>query len=194
MRGWILRAMSLAFILVASGAASLAQAAHLVTFTRGQSIVVQSIEKRGAWYYFILDGGGEMGVLASQVARIEEYEAPPPPALASAPQQSLPAQVPGPETQASPGVNPAGPESGSAGANPQAGAVAPADDPAGNMMSRGGNDARFRAARSGGPSMQQGGGMRKPPGMGAGVGVGRIGPPNQYNRRTPPPQTGTPTQ
>jgi hypothetical protein len=196
MRGWILRAVPLAFILVGFGAASTAQAAHLVTFTRGQSIVVQSYEKRGTWYYFILDGGGEMGVQANRVARIEEYEAPPPSALAPAPAPSMPTQAPGVAPQVSSGVNPGGPESGYAGSapatDPQAGVVAPAEDSAANVMSRG-NDQRFRAARSGGPSMQQGGGgVRKPPGMGTGAGVGRINP---YNRRTqPPPQTGNPTQ
>jgi hypothetical protein len=188
MRRWILRAIPLAIILVGSGAVSPALAAHLVTFTRGQAIVVQSFEKRGTWYYFILDGGGEMGVQANQVVRIEEYEVPPPSALPPAPAPAMPA--PAPEVVQS-GVNPGGPESGSA-----APAVAPdpqQDESAANVMSRG-NDQRFRAARSGGPSMQPGvGGTRKPPGMGAGAGVGRINP---YNRRTqpPPPQTGTPTQ
>ena len=190
MRRWILRAIPLAFILVGSGVASPAQAAHLVTFTRGQSIVVQSFEKRGTWYYFILDGGGEMGVQVNRVVRIEEYEAPPPSALPPLPAPVMPTQAPAVAPQVSSGVNPGGPESGS-GTEPQAGAVAPAEDSAANVMSRG-NDQRFRAARSGGPSMQQGGGMRKAPGVGTGAGVGRINP---YNRRTqPPPQTGDPTQ
>ena len=194
MRGWIVRAVSLVFILVGFGAAAPAQAAHLVTFTRGQAIVVQSYEKRGTWYYFVLDGGGEMGVLAHQVARIEEYEAPPPPALAAAPAPSMPTPAPGTAPQVSPGANPGGPEPGTGVAppvDPQAGAVAPQGDSTANVMTRG-NDWRFRAKQSGGPSIQMGGGgMRKPPGMGAGVGVGRIG-----NRRTPPqaPPTDTPTQ
>ncbi len=54
-----------------------ADAAQLVTFYRGQAIVVQSVQKRGSWYYFVLEGGGEVGVPVSRVARIEEYEAPP---------------------------------------------------------------------------------------------------------------------
>ena len=106
MRRWILRAIPLAFILVGSGAASPAQAAHLVTFTRGQSIVVQSFEKRGAWYYFILDGGGEMGVQANQVVRIEEYEAPPPSALPPLPAPVMPTQAPAGAPQVSFGANP----------------------------------------------------------------------------------------
>ena len=200
MRGWILRALPLALLLGISAAASQAQAAHLVTFTRGQSIVAQSVEKRGTWYYFVLEGGGEMGVLASQVARIEDYEAPPPSAMASAPSQPVPSPVPATAPQGSPVDNSGGlAYDGSApGAEPQAAAVQPAGESTANVMSRG-NDWRFRARMSGGPSIQQGGagGMRKPPGMGAGVGVGRIqsgANQNPYNRKTPPPQTGTPTQ
>lgn len=76
-----------------------ADAAQLVTFYRGQAIVVQSVEKRGAWYYFVLEGGGEVGVPVSRVARIEEYEAPPgaptanpqPANVASAPPSPSPA-------------------------------------------------------------------------------------------------------
>jgi hypothetical protein len=193
MRGLVLRALPLALLLGIS--ASQAQAAHLVTFTRGQSIVAQSVEKRGNWYYFGLDGGGEMGVLASQVVRIEDYEAPPPSAVASAPSQPVPAPVPAPAPQGSPADNSGGQQLASDGSTPGADAQ-PADESTANVMQRG-NDSRFRARMSGGPSIQQGGGgMRKPPGMGAGVGVGRIGAANQnpYNRRTPPPQTGNPTQ
>jgi len=192
MRGMMLRALPLALLLGVSAAASQAQAAHLITFTRGQSIVVQSFEKRGNWYYFILDGGGEMGVLASQVARVEDYDAPPPSPLASTAAQPVPAPVPAAAPQGSPADNSGGQQMGAPGADPQAAAAQPEGEPTANVMSRG-NDWRFRAKMSGGPSMQQGGGgMRKPPGMGAGVGVGQIG--NPYNRRTPPPQTGNPTQ
>ena len=48
------------------------QAEQLVTFIRGQSIVVQSTEMRSGWYYFTLEGGGEIGVPVMQVASVEE--------------------------------------------------------------------------------------------------------------------------
>ena len=196
MRGWMIRALPLAFLSLAAGAASPAQASHLVTFTRGSSIVVQNVEKRGSWYYFILDGGGEMGVLINQVAHIEDYEAPPPSALVAAAGQSMPA----PSPSVSPQVASAAPETGAGDPGsvaPSPGSVAPADNAAANVMSRG-NDWRFRARMSGGPSMQQGGGgLRKPPGMGGGVGVGRIQTnntnQNPNNRQVPPPQPGNPT-
>jgi|GEM_PF-2039391 len=199
MRGWLYRALSMVFLWMASGAALPAQAAHLVTFTRGQSIVVQSFEKRGVWYYFILDGGGEMGVQANQVAQIEDYEAPPASAIPAVPAGSAP-PMPAPAPSPAPQVSSGAPETvqGAPGTGaPPAGAAAPADNAAGNVMSRG-NDWRFRARMSGGPSIQQGGGLRKPPGMGGGVGVGRIQTnntnQNPNNRQVPPPQTGNPTQ
>jgi hypothetical protein len=196
MRGWIIRALPLVFLWMASGAASPVQAAHLVTFTRGQSIVVQSFEKRGVWYYFILDGGGEMGVQVNQVVQIEDYEAPPPSAIAPAAAPAMP-----PPPSAPPQVSSGAPEPGPGApgtAAPPSGAAPSADNAAANVMSRG-NDWRFRARMSGGPSIQQGGGgLRKPPGMGGGVGVGRIltnnTNQNPNNRQVPPPQTGNPTQ
>ena len=42
-------------------AVSLAGADQLVTFVRGQSMVAQSVEKRGTWYFLTLEGGGELG-------------------------------------------------------------------------------------------------------------------------------------
>src|SRR5512145_2100188 len=70
---------------LALGLAADAGAAQLVTFTRGHSIVVQAAEKRGNWYYFTLEGGGEMGVPVKQVARMEEYDLPLAPAAPQAP-------------------------------------------------------------------------------------------------------------
>jgi len=197
MRGMIFRALPLALLLAVSAAASQAQAAHLITFTRGQSIVVQSAEKRGNWYYFTLDGGGEMGVLASQVARVEDYEAPPPSALASTTEQPTPSPGPAAAPQGAPVDNNGGQQMGAVGADQQAVAAQPAGEPTANVMSRG-DDWRFRVKMSGGPSIQPGGagGMRKPPGMGGGAGRGGIqngANQNPYNRRTPPPQTGNPT-
>lgn len=76
-----------------------AVAGQLVTFTRGQSLVVQSAEKRGDWYYLTLDGGGQIGVPAARVLKVEEYEAPPPaPAPVRPPTYPVPsaAQAPPP--------------------------------------------------------------------------------------------------
>ena len=80
-------------ILLIVGLSSLARpalAGQLVTFTRGQSLVVQSAEKRGDWYYFTLDGGGQVGVPAARVLKVEEYEAPPPPPAAVLPPPTYP--------------------------------------------------------------------------------------------------------
>jgi hypothetical protein len=208
MRGWMIRTLTLLFVLFAAAAVSPAQAAHLVTFTRGQSIVAQKVEKRGAWYYFTLDGGGEMGVLASQVTRIEDYEAPPPSAIPAANSESIQPPTPGsgqPPTpssgpQSSLGVNPGGSELRSGESLPatdvRGGAPVPSDDSSDDDQAQG-NDWRVRNRMNGGPSIQQGGGVRKPGMMGSAGGAGRIqgfNPNNNpYRRRTPPPQTGNPT-
>jgi len=132
------------------------QAAQLVTFTRGMSIVVQRAEKRGEWYYFILEGGGEMGVPASRVALIEEYDAPP----ASAAAQSVPrvaaaspAQQPAGGAMA-PG-NPAQPVAGGQQATP------PATQP--NVAAQGNDDWRYKVRMSGGPKRE----LPNPRGAGA---------------------------
>jgi hypothetical protein len=204
MKGWILRTLSLAFVMIAAGAVSPARAAHLVTFTRGQSIVVQSFEKRGTWYYFILDGGGEMGVPLSRVTRIEDYEAPPPSAVASAPAQPMQAPAPVSGSQAPVAVNSGAPENGSGGSpDVQAGAPMPGDDPAANDPDQieGWRRSRMNGVdNQGGAGSTQGpgGGIRKPARMGGAAGAGRLqGYPNNpnnnpYNRRRPP-QTGNPT-
>ena len=82
-----------------------AVAGQLVTFSRGHSLVVQSAERRGDWYYLTLDGGGQIGVPAARVLRVEEYEAPPPP----------PAPVLAPPTYPVPGAAQATPPVGAPG-------------------------------------------------------------------------------
>jgi hypothetical protein len=175
-------------LLLAVGPGSLAHAAHLVTFTRGQSIVVQSYEKRGSWYYFVLDGGGEVGVPIARVTRIEDYEAPP----ETAPAPGVAAVLTPPATPAgAPGAAGAN-EAPASGSAPQANAANPAASPGANVLSHG-NDWRFGAKMSGGPTLQPlGGGIRKPPGMGGGMGAqgrgaGMIGSTGQFNRPQPPP-------
>jgi len=74
-----LLAPAIGLIVGLSAFARPAVAGQLVTFTRGQALVVQSAERRGEWYYLTLDGGGQIGVPAARVLRVEEYEAPPPP-------------------------------------------------------------------------------------------------------------------
>lgn len=175
------------------GSLSYLHAEHLVTFQRGQSIVVQSAEKRGNWYYFVLEGGGEMGVPAQRVARIEEYEAPPAPAVApgTAPMAAAPASpVP------SPG-QPSGDPASAAQAAPQANAALTATpndgnqnpDSRANTMSRG-DDWRYRTKMPGGPRLlQEGpGGIR---GMGqgnrpGGARGGYLGQPGVQGGRRPP--------
>lgn len=175
-------------LVLAVGPASLAHAAHLVTFTRGQSIVVQSYEKRGNWYYFVLDGGGEVGVPIGRVTRIEDYEAPPETAVAPGAAAALTPPATPAGTSGAAGVN-AAPSSGSA---PLANAPNSAASPGTNVVGHG-NDWRFGAKMSGGPSIQPlGGGIRKPPGMGGGMGAqgrgqGMMGPAGQFNRQQAPP-------
>ena len=43
-----------------------AVAGQLVTFSRGHSLVVQSAERRGDWYYLTLDGGGQIGDIRAE--------------------------------------------------------------------------------------------------------------------------------
>ena len=192
--------VAMSLLIAALGPVSLARAASLVTFARGQAIVVQSVEKRGSWYYFVLEGGGEMGVPVNRVVRIEEYEAPPPstaaPAVAVTPGPAAvpgsPAQQAGAPSAGSPqaGVNPPG-----APGDPQAGSKSP-QNPGANVVSQGDDDWRYRVQVPGGPRAQEdgAGGVRKAGGispMGAG---GRLqgygGRPLPYGRRPPvvPPQ------
>ena len=190
------KAMMLAFFL-ALGPCSSALAAQLVTFTRGQAIVVQSVEKRGSWYYFILDGGGEMGVPASRVARIEDYEIPPQSAAAlaappAAPTSSVPNSPQAPVPMVAPGGGEAEIQGSLSTAPPQ---VPPSSgDPAGNVVTQGDDDWRYRVRMGGGPRMQSvGGGIRKAAGMGRPMGPGGMqgDNPNQnpFNRRPPLPPT-----
>lgn len=157
------------------------QAAQLVTFTRGMSIVVQRAEKRGEWYYFILEGGGEMGVPASRVALIEEYDAPPASAQ-SVPRVAAasPAQQPAGGAMA-PG-NPAQPVAGGQQATP------PATQP--NVAAQGNDDWRYKVKMSGGPKRE----LPNPRGAGAagarGPLSGKIVPPGAQRR--PPPQQQNP--
>ncbi len=143
------------------------QAAQLVTFTHGHSIVVQSAEKRGTWYYFVLEGGGEMGVPASRVALVEAYEpAPAPRAAAAAP--SIPrvaAAAPPPQQPAGPATAPgnvAGPVAEGQQAAP------PATQP--NVAARGSDDWRYKVHMSGGPKRELPGAR----GMGAAGGRGQM--------------------
>lgn len=196
------RLLAMGFLTALLVSAPAIQAANLVTFTRGQSIVVQSYEKRGSWYYFILDGGGEMGVPAGHVTRIEEYEAPPAPAVSPDPTPASPVamQTSSPAPAGGSPSAPMGTNNAQPSAQNPAVATPNGQDPS-NVMAPGYNDARFRARMSGGPAMIQpgAGGMRKPAGMGGGMGRGRIGgnpndpSQNPYYRRDPP-QTGTPNQ
>ena len=177
-------------------------AAQLVTFTRGHSIVVQSAEKRANWYYFTLDGGGEIGVPASRVARIEDYEAPPPSAgalQASAPQP----YSPNISQSTNPSQGPGGVGTDLNGSAANVPLQVPSADAAANVVSHGDEDWRYKVRMSGGPKLQtSGGGIRKPAGMGRPMGAGGLMPggnPNQnpYARRPPippnPPQ-GNPQQ
>jgi hypothetical protein len=110
-----------------------------VTFARGQSIVVQSVEKRGAWYYFILEGGGELGVPVNRVATIEDYEPPPVSAVAAAPvAPAVPAVSPEPQQTAA--GNPAVPAAGGQQAGP--GSTPPAPQP--NVVEQGEDDWRYK--------------------------------------------------
>jgi hypothetical protein len=172
----------LAAVMAVAGAAG---AAQLVTFTRGQAIVVQGVEKRGVWYYFTLDHGGQMGVPVNRVASIEEYEAP-----AGAPATPAPEAVAATPPAPNPGVAPAtNPEGAPAPAEPPPADMASRPDPASaagtNVAAPGTEDWRYKVRMSGGPKRKEvgmspngpgGPGMRGPMG-------GRI-PPGQ--RRFPP--------
>jgi len=178
------------FVVLLLGAQNLIQAAHLVTFTKGQAIVVQSAEKRGNWYYFVLDGGGEMGVPVNRVSRIEDYEAPPSPVAPSAapvagggqPPSVVPSSQPSPDpattAQAPAAMAPADPQAQNGTSQPEAA----------NVMSRG-EDWRYRVKMSGGPrpQLQQDnpGGIRRMPGARGGPGriQGYLGQPG--GRRPP---------
>ena len=188
----------------ALGLAADAGAAQLVTFTRGHSIVVQTAEKRGNWYYFTLDGGGEMGVPVKQVARMEEYELPPAssaPQGADAPAPQPTAAVPGNPPAAAPpamGGNPSGSPASQGNAVDPAGAPsAPSADGVGVVAPGGESDWRSRVKM--GNAGRNPSGQRQPNGLGA-WGAGRNhGGANPYNvnqRRPPnkPPQQPSPPQ
>jgi hypothetical protein len=171
-------------VLLAAGSL---HAEQLVTFSRGQSIVVQSSEMRDGWYFFVLEGGGELGVPIGQVATVEDYEAPAAPAnvapvtaaatpaypgggqpaAAQSPVGGNPATLPG--QAAMPGANP-----GSQPANPMAA----------------GEDWRYKLRMNGGarPGMQTPRGIanQNPGGM-VSFGAQRPGLPGPQ-RRVPPPQ------
>jgi len=190
------RLFAMGFLMTTIVSARAVEAANLVTFTRGQSIVVQSVEKRGIWYYFVLDGGGEMGVPASRVSRIEEYEAPPASAVPAAPAPPVSMQTSSaPQgSAASPAGQPAADNAGQPG---QPAVAAQNSQDNSNVLSHDRNENRFRARMTGGPAIQQGGGgMRKPAGMIGGRVGGNPGDPTQnpYYRRNPPTQPGSPTQ
>jgi hypothetical protein len=128
-----------------------ARAAKLVTFERGQAMVVQGAERRGSWYYFSLEGGGEFGVPVNRVSRIEDYEAPPASVPAAPANQMVSAPGAGvpPGSVAVPlpgaGGNPvAGGQPAGAGAHP--GPEIPTDPQAW----------RERVSMPGGPRIQQG--------------------------------------
>jgi len=157
-----------------------APAVQLVTFVKGQAIVVQSAEKRGAWYYLVLEGNGEIGVPANRIARIEEYEAPPP---STTPQPPAPVPNGASANPVNPSVQPGSPP----GVTPP-GAVeqgTPPPPPNTNVGAPGSDAWRNRQGMMGGP---QAGGRR----MGRGGGgmqpaFGRQGPyqppANMYRRK-----------
>jgi hypothetical protein len=168
------------------------QAAQLVTFTGGQSIVVQSAEKRGAWYYFILEGGGELGVPVSRVASIEEYE-PPPVSVVAAAAPTIPAVAavsPAQQPAGQPMVpgNPAQPVAGGQQAEP--GSTPPATQP--NVAAQGEDDWRYKVRMSGGPK-REAPNLYGPGTAGArGPLSGRKVPPGAQRRYPPPSQQQNP--
>jgi len=180
----------------ALGLAANAAAEQLVTFTRGHSIVVLSSEKRGNWYYFALEGGGEMGVPVNQVARMEEYEPPPnalPAGQAAAQEPPRVTATPTPPSAApsANGSNPSAPANDASAVNPAATNQIPPPGAKGAEVPQADDDWRTKVKMGGGRS--QAGGSRKPGGMG-GWGANRLqggqGNANPYNRRPPnqPPQ------
>ena len=173
---------ALAAILSAAGGV---QAAQLVTFTRGQSIVVQSAEKRGAWYYFILEGGGELGVPTSRVASIVDYEPPPvsvAPAASAVPSVSPAVHQAAPQQSASqqpiPG-NPAPPVAANQQAEP--GSAPPASQP--NVAAQGDDEWRYKVRMGAGPT-RQAPNLYGTGGAGAALSGRRVPPGGQ--RRVPP--------
>ena len=183
---------------LALGLAANAGAAQLVTFTRGHSIVVQAAEKRGNWYYFTLEGGGEMGVPVKQVARMEEYDLPLAPAAPQSPGAPEAPRVtavpnPPPSAPATPGATPQDANA----VDPSARGQAPTADAAGAVVPDG-EDWRSRVKMGvggGGAGRSQQFGTRKVGGMG---GANRQAPgQNPFNRRPPnnkPPQQPDPPQ
>lgn len=172
----------LAAAIVVAGAAG---AAQLVTFTRGQAIVVQGVEKRGVWYYFTLDNGGQIGIPVNRVARIEEYEAPP-----GAPAVPAPAAVAAAPVAPNPGVAPAmTPQGAPIAGEAQSAEAAIQPDPASaagtNVASPGTEDWRYKVKMSGGPQRKEVGmSPNGPGGPGARGPMGGRRPPGQ--RRFPP--------
>lgn len=188
---------------IVAGTVSSVSAAQLVTFNRGQAIVVESVDHRDDWYYLTLEGGGEMGVPASLVARIENYEVPPPSAAAAATGYTTPPAASS-TPAAGPGMAnpPAGPSpspvaNGTAGPSPSPaanGSSNPAENPAAANVMAQSDDWRYKVRMSGGPrqlgpmdrssTIRQGirpGGPRLP-------GRGPGGQRNQPATPVPPPQ------
>ncbi len=186
----------------ALGLAANAGAAQLVTFTRGHSIVVQTAEKRGNWYYFTLEGGGEMGVPVKQVASLEEYDLPPAAAAPDTPAAQQPPRVtavPNPPPtapdvpaalQSNPGDAP--PQDGSAVNPPAAGQ--PQADAGGAPAPNGAEDWRSRVKMNVGGRSQQLSGRRPGGGMGGYGANGQAAAVNPFNRRNKPPQPPVPPQ
>ncbi|HEU5179685.1 MAG TPA: hypothetical protein VFW45_02770 [Candidatus Polarisedimenticolia bacterium] len=183
----------------ALGLAANASAAQLVTFTRGHSIVVQTVEKRGNWYYFTLDGGGEMGVPVKQVASLEEYDLPPaaaapdaaaqqPPRVTAVPNPppSAPDAAPAPAAlQSNPGDAPAQQDPNAV--DPTAGGQHPGD--VGNAAPNGSEDWRSKVKMNVGGRSQQ-----LAPGRRQGAGMGGYGAVNPFSRKNKPPQQPVPPQ
>jgi hypothetical protein len=184
------RILAATAVVVSAGGAL--QAAQLVTFARGQSIVVQSSQMKNGWYIFSLEGGGEFGVPVAQVSSIEDYEVPPaptPPAIGAA--------VPG-QAQAgaiNPAVTPAGaqPLAGGSAPSPVSALASPPGASPGasqpNGMAAAQDDWRYKVKMSGGPRM----GAQNPYGLAgtggrAPFGAGRPGLPGQQRRPPQQPQ------
>ena len=187
---------------LALGLAANAGAAQLVTFTRGHSIVVQAAEKRGNWFYFTLEGGGEMGVPVKQVARMEEYDLPLASAAPQAPGSPEPQRVPAapnappgaPATPAAMEGNPGSqpPQDGNA-VDPSAAEQPQPLDAAGAVLPNG-EEWRTRVKKNVGMGQQLG--TRRAGGMGGANRQQGMPGPNPYNRRPPnkPPQQPDPPQ
>lgn len=130
-------------------------AAQVVTFKRGQAMVVDSVEKKDGWYYLTLPGGGQLGVPAAQVTRVEEYEGPPVSEPATVTANQVATGTPSgssasvPPSAALPPVSPAVDHSYEAPA-PVPRVNAAGQPPAGV------DDWRFKVRRGGGPRPQPG--------------------------------------